>query len=111
MKEHLSKSVEIQKILSLIKSGHKNILAESLNDCFRGILYSKIISEIDKDIFIITSSDSLYSLYAENSGLKEEFGIKAEVLFYPEDESLMYRSLQASREVSTARAKAYEEIF
>src|ERR1035437_4362491 len=111
MKEHLSKSVEIQKILSLIKSGHKNILAESLNDCFRGILYSKIISEIDNDIFIIASSDSLYSLYAEISGLKDEFKIDAEILFYPEDDSLMYGSLQASKEISKARAKAYEEIL
>ena len=111
MKAHLSKSSEIKKILSLIKSGHKNIIAESLSDCFRGILYSKIISETEKDIFIITSSENIYSLYAEISGLKDEFEINAEILFYPEDDSLMYGSLQASKEISKARAKAYEEIF
>lgn len=111
MRQHLGKSKEIQALLSLMKSGVKNIHAESLSDCFRGILYSKIIAETDKDVFIVTSSDNIYALYAEISGLKDEFGIDAEILFYPEDDSLMYGALQASKEISKARAKVYEEIF
>jgi transcription-repair coupling factor (superfamily II helicase) len=111
VKEHLAKSQEIQEILRLIKSKEKNIFADGVADCFKGILYAQLISETDKDVFILTSSEKIYSLYAEIAGLKDIFGIKAEILFYPEDDSIMYGTLQSSKEASKARVKVYEEIF
>jgi transcription-repair coupling factor (superfamily II helicase) len=111
MKERLSESPEIQRLLSLIKSGERNIFAESVGDSFKGILYSKIISETDKDIIIITSSEQLFGLYSEISSLRDYFKTGADILFYPEDDSLIYRNIQASREISKSRAKVYEIIF
>jgi transcription-repair coupling factor (superfamily II helicase) len=111
MKEHLLKSAEIQRLISLIRSGDKNIFAESVADCFKGILYSEIISEIDRDIFIITSSENIFGLYSEISSLKEIFGINSEIMFYPEDDSLIYRDIQASKEISKARANVYEQAI
>jgi transcription-repair coupling factor (superfamily II helicase) len=111
IKESLSVSPEIQRLLSLVKAGDKNIFAESVADCFKGILYSKIISEITKDVIIITSSENIFGLYSEISSLKDYFKTTAEILFYPEDDSLIYHNIAASREISKARARVYEGIF
>ncbi len=111
MKEHLSKSAEIQSLLTLIKQGQKNITAESLADCFKGILYSFLTSETDKDIFIITSSENIFALYSEMESLKDLFSNDAQILFYPEDDSLIYHSIQASAEISKSRAKVYEGLL
>jgi transcription-repair coupling factor (superfamily II helicase) len=111
MKEHLSGSVEVQRLLSLIKSGDKNIFAESVADCFKGILYSEIIAETDRDIFIITTSGNIFGLYSEISSLKDAFGITSSIMFYPEDDSLIYHNIQASKEISKSRAMVYEQAL
>jgi transcription-repair coupling factor (superfamily II helicase) len=111
MKETLSASPEVQRLLSLVKNGDRNIFAESVADCFKGILYSKIIAEITKDVIIITSSENIFGLYSEISSLKDYFKTSAEIMFYPEDDSLIYRNIQASREISRSRANVYEGIF
>lgn len=110
MKQHLAKSQEIQKILASVKSS-ANTCTGGIGSCFAGILYSYITSEIENSVFIVTSSENIYSLYSEIAGLKEYFGTDADVLFYPEDDSIIYHNLQASKETSRLRAKVYEEIF
>jgi len=107
----LGQDKEIQDILKQAAAGNHNIFAGGLADCFKGILYSFLASKIKKDIFLITSSEDMYSIYSEMDSLKKEFGIKKNVLFYPADDSLLYRNIQASKEISKERAAAYKEIF
>ncbi|MCE5301432.1 MAG: DEAD/DEAH box helicase, partial [Spirochaetia bacterium] len=107
----LEKAPEIQELLSQLKHNKRNIRTGGVAECFRGILYSFLASQTDSDLLIITSSENIYALYAEMASLKEYFDHSGDIMFYPEDDSLIYHELKASREISKARANVYERIF
>jgi transcription-repair coupling factor (superfamily II helicase) len=111
MKSQLAKSQALQQTLESVKGRARSTFIGGVADCLRGIVYSYLASELENDVFIITSSDNCFRLYSELAGLKDAFLIKGEVLFYPEDDSIIYNTIQASKETSRIRAKVYEQAF
>ncbi len=101
----LEKSESLKKTALKLSSG-KSCTADSVNPSFKAFLYSYLASASGKDLVIITSSDNVYPLYGEMLSLKEIFGHGAGIAAYPEDDSLLYTQLKASREVSGERAAA-----
>ncbi|HNZ30001.1 MAG TPA: hypothetical protein PKJ42_08415, partial [Candidatus Goldiibacteriota bacterium] len=93
----LEKSESLKKTALKLSSG-KSCTADSVNPSFKAFLYSYLASASGKDLVIITSSDNVYPLYGEMLSLKEIFGHGAGIAAYPEDDSLLYTQLKASRE-------------
>jgi len=83
------KSGIVREISEKVRLGIKNITVAPVPGCFKGILYAAMGMSENKDVVIITSTDSLYSLYGEISGLSRLAGNKANVMVYPEKNILM----------------------
>ncbi|MEI7640754.1 MAG: transcription-repair coupling factor [bacterium] len=111
MKEIFQKHPIFQKLVKQFESGNKSIFIGGVSEQIRAPLYAFISSQIKKNIIIITSAEYSYRLYDELDSLKNEFETDKNVIFYPEDDSIVYKTLSASREISKLRAAAYKEIF
>lgn len=111
MYQQLKDVPALQTIVKRLQAGEHNVVTEAVSDCFAGILCSYLAKSLQSDLFIIASSDSLYRISSEIDSLKEIFSFPHEVILYPEDDSRMYHSIRASKDIAGMRARAYKLAF
>lgn len=101
----LERSASLKNTVTKLSAG-KDCLVDSVNPSFKAVMYSYLASAVNKDLVIITSSENIYPLFGEMLSLQNIFKHNAQIAAYPEDDSLLYTQLKASREVSKERASA-----
>ncbi|HRU38432.1 MAG TPA: hypothetical protein P5511_01045, partial [Candidatus Goldiibacteriota bacterium] len=110
MKEFFSKSKELAAIAKHLDTGRRSIRAGGIGACLKAMVYSYLASETGKNLVIITSDEEAYGLFSAIDSLKYAFSAGARTLYYPEDDSILYSGIEASKEVSKARAVVYESL-
>lgn len=111
MKENLLNSVKIKKIFEAINQNNKNIKISGFDQYFAPIFYPLLCSESKKSIFIITPRMKSFSMVESLFGFVNIFSKDIKIIYYPEDDSLIYKNIQSSGEVSKIRSEAYLECI
>lgn len=102
---------KLNSVVKSIQSHNKNIYVNISKTSFNSIFYLYLACFINKDIFIITHSEELFNLYSEIIEFIKFFKTDHKVIVYPEDDSLLYENIKASREVNKIRLQAIKELF
>lgn len=98
------------KILQLLKEGSRKVNAGSLHGCLRGLVYPHLCAAHPESSVIITTSADMYGLYSSIESFAPEYSGCKKVFIYPEDDSLMYKSIKPSKEASRVRAEALNAL-
>ncbi|MCX8093709.1 MAG: transcription-repair coupling factor [Candidatus Goldbacteria bacterium] len=107
MKQCLLNSSKIKKVLDELKKNNKNIKISGVTHSFAPVFYSFLGEQIEKSIFIITTSEKTYFLTESISNFINIYGGKIKTVYYPEDDSLIYKNIKSSPEICRIRGEAY----
>lgn len=110
MKENLLHSIKIKKIFEALNH-NKNLKISSINRYFSSVFYPLLCSEMKKSIFIITPALNSFNLFESISGFISIFDKNIKTIYYPEDDSIIYKNIKSSLEVSKIRSEAYLECL
>ncbi len=107
MKEHLLKSIKIKNIFNTINRGAKNFKISGINRSFAPVFYALLCSYIKKNVFVISPGWDSFNLFESISSFVNIFDKNIKTIYYPEDDSLIYKNIKSSAEISKIRSEAY----
>ncbi|MBP7791868.1 MAG: transcription-repair coupling factor [Candidatus Goldbacteria bacterium] len=107
MKEYLLNSTKIKKVFEQINHKVRNIKISGVGRHFASVFYPLLCSELDRTIFIITPGVNSFNVFESISGFVDLFSKKIKIIYYPEDDSLIYKNINSSVEISKMRSEAY----
>jgi len=111
MKQCLLNSSKIKKVFDELKKNNKNIKISGITQSIANIFYSFLGSETGKSVFVITPQEKSYNIAEAISSFTGLFDKKITTIYYPEDDSVIYKNIQSSVEVSKKRSEAYLQCF
>ncbi len=107
MKQCLLNSGKIKKVLEELKKNNKNIKISGINKSFAPIFYSFLAQQTEKSIFVITPREKSFNVSESITSFIGFFDKRIRIIYYPEDDSLIYKNIKSSIEVSRIRSEAY----